>query len=155
MPEVSPKPDDIPFAHARPTGTKRIDDESLQRLVSVARTSAAQFFRGPCFFAADGTPCILIVAHDLRPLRHIREAGEFGLLAWRWNVSPSAFVSFTLMTADGQSLLYSFELTDPVYLAAPLRGEMRWLYRPNVDFQLVACDPEATRSFSTTDRCFR
>jgi hypothetical protein len=44
-------------------------------------------------------------------------------------------------------LLYSFELTDPVYLAAPLRGEMRWLYRPNVDFQLVACDPEATRSF--------
>jgi hypothetical protein len=51
------------------------------------------------------------------------------------------------LAADGQSLLYSFELTDPVYLAAPLRGEMRWLYRPNVDFQLVACDPEATRSF--------
>jgi hypothetical protein len=28
------------------------------------------------------------------------------------------------LAADGQSLLYSFELTDPVYLAAPLRGEV-------------------------------
>ena len=51
------------------------------------------------------------------------------------------------LDADGQSLLYSFELTDPVYLAEPLIGEMRWLYRPNVDFELVPCDPAATRSF--------
>lgn len=51
------------------------------------------------------------------------------------------------LNADGQSLLYSFELTDPVYLAEPLTGEMRWLYRPNVDFELVPCDPDATRSF--------
>jgi hypothetical protein len=51
------------------------------------------------------------------------------------------------LNADGQSLRYSFELTDPVYLAAPLTGELRWLYRPNVDFELVPCDPAATRSF--------
>jgi hypothetical protein len=51
------------------------------------------------------------------------------------------------LNADGQSLVYSFELTDPVYLAEPLTGEMRWLYRPNVDFELVPCDPGATRSF--------
>ena len=51
------------------------------------------------------------------------------------------------LNADEQSLVYSFELTDPVYLAEPLTGEMRWLYRPNVDFQLVRCDPEATKSF--------
>jgi hypothetical protein len=51
------------------------------------------------------------------------------------------------LDADGQSLIYSFELTDPVYLAEPLIGEMRWLYRPNVDFELVPCDPDATRSF--------
>jgi hypothetical protein len=38
-------------------------------------------------------------------------------------------------------------VTDPVYLAEPMTGEMRWLYRPNVDFELVPCDPEATRSF--------
>jgi hypothetical protein len=51
------------------------------------------------------------------------------------------------LNADGQSLLYSFELTDPVYLAEPLTGEMRWLYRPNVDFELVPCDPNATQFF--------
>jgi len=51
------------------------------------------------------------------------------------------------LNADGQSLVYSFELTDPVYLAEPLTGEMRWLYRPNVDFKLVPCDPDATRLF--------
>jgi hypothetical protein len=51
------------------------------------------------------------------------------------------------LAADRQSLSYSFELTDPVYLAEPLVGEMRWLYRPNVDFKLVPCDPDATRLF--------
>ena len=51
------------------------------------------------------------------------------------------------LAADRQSLTYSFELTDPVYLAEPLVGEMRWLYRPNVDFKLVPCDPDATRLF--------
>ena len=51
------------------------------------------------------------------------------------------------LDADGRSLLYSFELTDPIYLAEPLIGEMRWLYRPDVDFELVPCDPAATRSF--------
>lgn len=51
------------------------------------------------------------------------------------------------LDADGQSLLYTFELTDPVYLAEPLIGEMRWLYRPNVDFELVPCDPDATQFF--------
>jgi len=51
------------------------------------------------------------------------------------------------LNADRQSLVYSFELTYPVYLAEPLTGEMRWLYPPNVDFELVPCDPEATKSF--------
>ncbi len=48
---------------------------------------------------------------------------------------------------DGQSLIYSFELSDPVYLAAPLSRELRWLYRPNVDFELVPCDSGATGLF--------
>ena len=51
------------------------------------------------------------------------------------------------LDAHGQSLIYSFEVTDPVYLAEPMTGEMRWLYRPNVDFELVPCDPDATQSF--------
>jgi len=51
------------------------------------------------------------------------------------------------LDAEGRSLIYSFELTDPVYLAKPVTGEMRWLYRPNVDFELVPCDPDATQFF--------
>lgn len=51
------------------------------------------------------------------------------------------------LDASGQSLTYSFELTDPVYLAEPVTGEMRWLYRPNLDFRLVPCDPDATKFF--------
>lgn len=51
------------------------------------------------------------------------------------------------LEADGQSLIYRFELTDPVYLAEPLTRELRWLYRPNVDFKPVPCDPDATQFF--------
>ncbi len=51
------------------------------------------------------------------------------------------------LAADRQSLVYSFVLSDPVYLLEPVTSETRWLYRPNVDFELVPCDPDATRSF--------
>lgn len=51
------------------------------------------------------------------------------------------------LQADGQSLIYTFELTDPVYLAEPLIRDLRWLYRPNVEFKPVPCDPAATQFF--------
>ena len=51
------------------------------------------------------------------------------------------------LAPDRQSLVYSFVLSDPVYLTEPVAGETRWLYRPNVDFALIPCDPDATRSF--------
>jgi hypothetical protein len=50
------------------------------------------------------------------------------------------------LNADGQSLVYSFELTDPVYLAEPLTGEMRWLYRLMSISELTRADPEAPKS---------
>jgi hypothetical protein len=51
------------------------------------------------------------------------------------------------LAPDRQSLIYSFVLSDPVYLVEPVAGEMRWLYRPDVGFELIPCDPDATRSF--------
>jgi hypothetical protein len=51
------------------------------------------------------------------------------------------------LAPDRQSLVYSFVLSDPVYLVEPVAGETRWLYRPNVGFELIPCDPDATRSF--------
>jgi hypothetical protein len=80
--------------------------------------------------------------HDPRLAR-----SEWSALALPSSTEKHLVERFAL-NADGQSLLYSFELTDPVYLAAPLRGELRWLYRPTLDVELVPCDPEATRSVS-------
>jgi hypothetical protein len=74
-------------------------------------------------------------------------ANPIGITAALPSSAEKHLVERFALNDDGQSLLYSFELTDPVYLAEPLTGEMRWLYRPNVDFELVRCDPEATRSF--------
>lgn len=51
------------------------------------------------------------------------------------------------LAPDRQSLVYSFVLSDPVYLVEPVAGETRWLYRPNVDFELIPCDPTATQFF--------
>jgi hypothetical protein len=70
-----------------------------------------------------------------------------GITAALPSSSEKHLVERFALNADGQSLIYSFELTDPIYLAEPLIGEMRWLYRPNVDFELIPCDPSATRSF--------
>jgi len=93
---------DTPFAVGIPSSVIPIADETLRNLVApFAAMSVAQRFRGPNFFASDGTPCIVMITHDLRPLRFIRERGELGLVAWRWDNSPSMFVSFTLVSPRG------------------------------------------------------
>jgi len=51
------------------------------------------------------------------------------------------------LTADGSSLRYRFALEDPDYLAAPVTGELASAYRPDIEFNLVACDPENARRF--------
>jgi hypothetical protein len=48
---------------------------------------------------------------------------------------------------DGKSLLYSFELTDPQYLAGPVTGEVRWGYRPDVTYAYETCTLENARRF--------
>lgn len=50
-------------------------------------------------------------------------------------------------SADGKSLTYHFELSDPEYLAAPVSGEVRWTYRPDQKFAPLPCDPENARRF--------
>lgn len=53
---------------------------------------------------------------------------------------------FTL-SADGESLVYRFELQDPEYLAKPVTGEIRWTYAPNASFAPAKCDLENARRF--------
>jgi hypothetical protein len=50
--------------------------------------------------------------------------------------------------ADGASLTYHFELTDPEFLAAPVAGDVRWLYRPALKYAPEKCNPENARRFT-------
>lgn len=47
----------------------------------------------------------------------------------------------------GKSLLYSFELTDPEFLAEPVTGEGTMAYRPDLDFRMLECDLENSRMY--------
>jgi hypothetical protein len=51
-------------------------------------------------------------------------------------------------SADGTTLIYHFEVTDPEFLVHPLQGDIEWEYRPNSTYAPPKCDPEnAKRSF--------
>lgn len=46
-------------------------------------------------------------------------------------------------------LVYSFELTDPEYLAQPITGnEVLSTHRPDLEYSALACDPENARRFT-------
>lgn len=49
--------------------------------------------------------------------------------------------------ADGTSLTYHFELTDPQFLAAPVSGDVRWVYRPDLKYGAEKCDPDNARRY--------
>ena len=49
---------------------------------------------------------------------------------------------------DGTGLTYRFELSDPEFLAAPVTGEVRWAYRPNIRFEPEKCTRESARRFA-------
>ena len=51
------------------------------------------------------------------------------------------------LNPDRTSLTYSFVLEDPEHLTAPVSGEVRSAYRPDIEFNPVACDPENARRF--------
>jgi hypothetical protein len=48
---------------------------------------------------------------------------------------------------DGASLTYHFEMTDPEFLAAPVEGDVQWVFRPNLKYAPLKCDPENARRF--------
>jgi hypothetical protein len=52
------------------------------------------------------------------------------------------------LNPDRTRLTYRFELEDPEYLAAPVTGELQSVYRPDLEFEPVACDPESAKRFA-------
>jgi len=51
------------------------------------------------------------------------------------------------LAEDGKSLVYRFDLRDPVYLASPFAGEIRWAYEPDIAYSAQECDLENSRLF--------
>ncbi|MFL2546769.1 MAG: DUF6152 family protein [Candidatus Rariloculaceae bacterium] len=51
------------------------------------------------------------------------------------------------LNPDRTRLTYSFELADPEYLAATVTGQFQSTYRPDLEFDPIACDPEIARRF--------
>jgi hypothetical protein len=49
--------------------------------------------------------------------------------------------------ADGRSLTYHFEMTDPEYLAVPVKGDVQWVFRPNVNYAPLKCNLENARRY--------
>jgi Family of unknown function (DUF6152) len=52
------------------------------------------------------------------------------------------------LSPDRTRLTYSFVLEDPEYLAAPVTGEVQPVYRPEIEFEPVACDRESAKQFA-------
>jgi hypothetical protein len=54
------------------------------------------------------------------------------------------------LTPDGKgALTYHFEFSDPEFLAAPVAGDVQWVYRPNAAYAALKCDLENARRFAT------
>jgi Family of unknown function (DUF6152) len=49
--------------------------------------------------------------------------------------------------ADATSLTYHFELTDPNFLAVPFKGDVQWVYRPNLKYAATKCSVENARHY--------
>jgi hypothetical protein len=46
------------------------------------------------------------------------------------------------LDADGKKLHYHFELTDIEYLAKPVSADADWIFRPDLQYAALKCDPE-------------
>ena len=51
-------------------------------------------------------------------------------------------------SADGKSLIYHFELSDPEYLAKPVSGEVTWQFRPDAGYAPEQCNRDIARHYT-------
>ena len=51
------------------------------------------------------------------------------------------------LSPDGGSIIYSFEMTDPDYLAEPIGYELEWVYSPDFEMVRLPCDPESAQRY--------
>ncbi len=51
------------------------------------------------------------------------------------------------LTQDGSALTYAYRVEDPEYLMEPVSGVLEMIYRPDLPFVRVLCDPEVARRY--------
>jgi hypothetical protein len=87
----------IAFGHV--TERQPIPIVRVQELVQpFTNASTGQCYFGPSGIDdGDGMPWVVIVTQDATRPRRYRERGHMGLIAWRWNLTPSCPFSLTVM----------------------------------------------------------
>lgn len=53
-----------------------------------------------------------------------------------------------MLNEDGLHLTYSFVLEDPEYLAAPIKGEVQWRFRPDLNYDTLPCDLDNAQRYT-------
>ena len=51
------------------------------------------------------------------------------------------------LSQDKTRIFYSFELTDPTYLAAPVSYKFEWVYSPDFEMVQLPCDQESAKRY--------
>jgi hypothetical protein len=126
---VQASPSEVPIAYAAPLATSPIDNETLAKLTSpFAGQTVGQMYQGPGWVTDTGVACVVLIARDEKVPGRVREDGGCGLIAWRWNSTPSVVLSLTLATRSKNTKPYvrwHRASTDPV--VAAIRRDGRFL----------------------------
>lgn len=133
------KREDMVIAFGNATEQQPISAARILELVQpFANASTGQCYFGPSGIDGDGIPWLLIVTQDAARPRKYREQGRVGLIAWRWDLTPSCPFSLTFIG-----------LKDP-------RPQSRWFaasedpvvqcIRRNGRFNVCLVHPSGTRS---------
>jgi hypothetical protein len=51
------------------------------------------------------------------------------------------------LSADGQTINYSFEMSDPKYLTNPVSYKMDWVYAPDFELIRMPCNPQSAQRY--------
>jgi hypothetical protein len=120
----------------------RGEDDDVERIVYLNRTShdgAAPSLQGDSIGRFENGALVvdttLFEEHRLGNAAAL-PSGPSKHLVERFELAP-----------DGGSLVYSYELSDPDYLTATVRGTATWVYRPDLTYSPIACDLENARRF--------
>lgn len=89
---------DLPMAFGGLGEHRPIDQSRLEALLRpFVGASVGECYFGPAGIGDDGVPWVVFVTPDQKRPRLYRDRGQIGMLGWRWDATPSMYVSLTVM----------------------------------------------------------